>query len=466
MGYSDYSSHGGHHFQRPDTSETSYRDHDHRSSKRKSEETSHCRHHGDSSYGNDDIGENSYSYGQKKQKPRESESGSSNFWDRLMNFLKGQDEAGKNDTDWESDSGYGSDYDPVLPKKSYSRSGASTEQKTVDNKTPVADGTVAAASTEKPPAGSATAAATATPVKAFDPATQVNAADFGVDASKADNQNELQAAIKAANAQGKELYLGAGTFNHSGVLDIGGGKLTGAGPATVLHATNPDQAALKISGDGGSISNLKTTVNASNRSSQPDASAILVQNASNASVTGVTAQGASANGIRLDRANGATISNNLVTGTNADGIALMNGSTNNMVKSNVVDQAADDALSSDSYVGDAIQNSNNTFEGNLIQNSRYGRAAVSMGGKDDKMINNVVNNAPDHSPIVGGTDGNSGTMTGSGAVISGNQVNNGTSPSLEEILGWAPGTIDAASTYSNYVPGTGPGANNTPGNRT
>ncbi len=316
-----------------------------------------------------------------------------------------------------------------------------------------------------PPPAADTGSVAAAGAKPFDPATQVNARDFGVDPGKADNQAELTAAIQGAKAQGKELYIGPGTYNHSGVLDVGGGKITGAGNSTVLHATDPDNAALKISADGGAISNLKTTVNADHRSSQPDASAILVQNASNASVSNVTAQGAAANGIRLDRANNATISHNLVTGTNADGIALMNGSTNNKVRANVIDQAADDACSSDSYNGDAIQNSHNGFEGNLIQNSRYGRALVSMGGKDDILKGNHVNNKPDHSPILAGTDANSGTMTGSGGVIEDNHVNTGDAPSAATILGWAPGEIADPSSYSNYVPGTGPGANNTPGNR-
>lgn len=314
--------------------------------------------------------------------------------------------------------------------------------------------------------GAPVTAETVTQASGTQPANSLNVKDFGVEGNGvADDQVGLQKAMDAAKTQGKTLWMPEGTYNHSGVLTADGVSIQGAGPGSELHATNPDQAAIKLTGNSPSISNIKTTVSSHDRSSQPDASAILVQNADNAVVTNCTAIGASANGIRLDCASNALITHNLVSGTNADGIALMNGSTNNQVKFNVVDQAGDDAFSSDSYIGE-IQNSNNLFEGNLAQNSRYGRAFVSMGGEGDVIRNNYVDSEPDHCPILVGTDANSGTLNGSGGVIEGNQVRTAKMPSVLSVLGRPTDDLANASSYSSYKPGTGPGANNTAGNRT
>jgi parallel beta-helix repeat protein len=330
-----------------------------------------------------------------------------------------------------------------------------------------ANGATAPASggVQTPPSSALSGIAPTSAASGTQPPNSINAKDFGVKGDGvSDDQVGLQNAMDAAKAQGKSLWLPEGTYNHSGVLTADGVSIQGAGQSTELHATNPYEAAIKLTGSNPSLSNLKTTVNAQERSSQPDASAILVQSASNASVTNCTALGAAANGIRLDRASNSVISHNLVSGTNADGIALMNGSTDNRVTGNVVDQAADDAYSSDSYAGDPIQNRGNLFEGNLAQNSRYGRAFVSMGGADDIIRGNYVNSAPDHTPIIAGTDSNSGTMTGVGGIIEDNHVG-GDAPAMAAILGWDPGSLGNASAYSAYQAGTGPGANNTPGNR-
>lgn len=323
----------------------------------------------------------------------------------------------------------------------------------------VTDGTAA---TSAPAAG----AISSTSASKTQPAGSLNVEDFGaVGDGKTDNTQALNAAMQAAKADGKSVYIPEGTFNHSGVINADGVKVEGAGTGTDLHATDANNAAIKLTGDGGSIANLKTTVSASDRSSQPDAAAILLQGTNNASVSNVMTVGAGSNGIRLDGAANSTISGNAVTGSNADGIAMMNGSTNNHITNNVIDQAGDDAISSDSYLGDKVQNSGNVVENNAIQNNRYGRSGVSMGGANDVFRNNYVQNAAEHSVMKGGTDSNSDTMAGSGSVFDGNHVNDGTYPDLNTLLGWNPGKFADASSYSSYTPGTGAGANNTSGNR-
>jgi len=324
---------------------------------------------------------------------------------------------------------------------------------------------------------------------ATQPPNSVNVKDFGaVGDGKVDDQAALQKAVDQAKATGQSVWIPPGTYNHSGVLTIDGTQVNGAGKDTVLNATNPDQEAVKLTGDSPSLSNVKTTVSAPNRSSMPDAAAVLVQNASNATVTHVITQGAASNGIRLDNATGSHIANNLVLGSNADGIALMNGSSNNLVKGNVVYQAGDDSYSDDSYRGDARQDEGNTFDGNLSLDNAYGRGITLAGSKNAVVKNNIVSGSR-WIGIWGDSDPNSGTMDSIGHTIQNNVVINnpngapvqangaGTTvsgtvtevsiPSLVSILGWDPGQLPDRKGFNNlYTPGTGSGANNSGGVRT
>ncbi|WP_224365609.1 glycosyl hydrolase family 28-related protein [Hyalangium versicolor] len=321
------------------------------------------------------------------------------------------------------------------------------------------------------------------------PPDAINAKDFGVVGDgKTDDQAALQKALDAAKASGKPLYLGPGNYNHSGVLTLDGVSMVGSGDKTVLTATNPDQGAVKLTGNGAALSNIKTTfASAPSRSSMPDAAAVLIQGATNASVTNMNIQGAASNGVRIDNSSGSKVTNNLVVGTNADGIALMNGASDNLVKNNVVSQAGDDSFSDDSYSSDAKQDSGNTFESNVSLDNAYGRGIVLAGSKDAKVLNNIVSGSK-WVGIWGDSDPNSGTMTSSGHNISGNTVINspngpavqynmagggvsgtktsGGLPDLASILGWDPGAIpNRTSINSVYQPGTGSGANNSGGVR-
>lgn len=300
-----------------------------------------------------------------------------------------------------------------------------------------------------------------------------------------DNQAALQSAFKEASATGKAVWIPEGTYKHSGTLEINGAKVSGAGQGTVLEATNPQQGAVKLTGDNSSLSNLSVVSNASERSSMPDAAAVLVQNASNAQVSHVSTQGAASNGIRLDNATGSQITNNFVQGSNADGIALMNGSTNNKVDGNVVYQAGDDAFSSNSYTSDAKQNSGNVFTNNLAKDNAYGRGFALMGSRGETVENNYVSGVPG-TGISAGVDPNSDTMAGSDMRIRNNRISgtgdvpvktsgagiadegtqSGGAPDPAEILGWTPEMEDRKAYNAGYTPGTGSGANNTPGNRT
>lgn len=297
-----------------------------------------------------------------------------------------------------------------------------------------------------------------------------------------DDQAALQSAFNQAKASGQTVWMPPGTYNHSGVLTADGIHVAGAGEQSVLRATNADQSALRLTGSNGSLSNLTTEVSASQRSSMPDAAGILVQNASNAAVTGCATRGAASNGIRLDNSSHCSIKDNTVMGSNADGIALMNGSCFNLVEGNVVHQAGDDAYSDDSYLGDARQDEGNVFRNDLAYGNHYGRGFALMGSRNATIENCVSFDTPGHG-IAAGTDANSGTMTGSGHVIRNNLVlgardtpfdidgmqasgnsTSGAPPVLEDWTGKR--LVDRSMINAAYRPGTGPGSNNSGGMRT
>jgi hypothetical protein len=322
-------------------------------------------------------------------------------------------------------------------------------------------------------------------LSATQPPNSISVKDFGAKGdSVTDDQAAIQKAFEAAAASGQPVWLPPGTYNHSGVLTANGIQVSGAGESTVLRATNPNQGAVKLTGSNGAISNMTVELNSGHRSSMPDAAAICVQNATGAIVSHVKTIGAASNGIRLDNALNSKITNNFVMGSNADGIALMNGSCFNVVENNVVYQAGDDAFSDNSYIGDHRQDEGNVFRNNLALDNKYGRGFALMGSKNAIVENSYSNGTPGHG-ISAGTDYNSDTMVGTGHIIRNNGFISaratpiaadgmtvtdnrldGTAPSLSDILGWTPSSLLDRSMYNAaYVPGTGPGANNTPGNR-
>jgi len=323
---------------------------------------------------------------------------------------------------------------------------------------------------------------------ATQPANSINALDFGVVGDgKTDNQVALQKAADAAKAQGAILWIPAGVYNHSDVITMDSIRVQGAGPKTVLNATNPDKEAIILKGSNSLISNLKTTVSAPNRSSMPNDCAILVVGTSGASVHHLVIQGAASNGVRFDNVSNSSIYSNLIMGTNADGVELANGSTGNTVKNNVVYQAADMSYADYSFLGEKAQDEHNTFDTNLSLNNTYGMGFSLAGAKNDTVKNNIVSGSlwygiwADSDPtsdtmdssgniilnntVINNPDGDPVKATGPGMTVSGTQTT-GSVPSTASILGWDPGSfVDRYSFNPSYKPGTGPGAVNTSGNR-
>lgn len=71
-----------------------------------------------------------------------------------------------------------------------------------------------------------------------------------------DNQTAIQNALNAATTAGKAVRVPAGTFNHSGSLNVNDVALFGTGNASILKATTNANSAIQLSGDSPSITNL------------------------------------------------------------------------------------------------------------------------------------------------------------------------------------------------------------------
>jgi parallel beta-helix repeat protein len=319
------------------------------------------------------------------------------------------------------------------------------------------------------------------------PPNSINVKDYDATGDgSTDDQAALQNAFNAAAAQGKSVYIPAGTYNHSSTLSVSGTSVSGAGFSTSLVATDPSLEAIKL-GSNSTLSNLKTFTSASSRDSLPDEAAVDVTG-SNDSVSHLTIMGAESNGIRLDAASGAKVTGNLIEASNADGIALVNGASNNTISDNEVYQAGDDSYSDDSYTFDTKQDSGNVFSNDLALNNSYGRSFALMGSTGDT-IQNSVSDGSKWMGIVAGTDSNSRTLNGSNDKILNNLITNSlgdavdvmspggtlsqsgagmnisgnsTSGSEASTLGFAPATnlTDRSQINSTYQPGTGNGANN------
>jgi hypothetical protein len=218
----------------------------------------------------------------------------------------------------------------------------------------------------------------------FNPATMVNVENYGaVGNGQTDDTAAFNAALTAASAEGKSVYVPNGTYDHDGQISVtGSGGLIGQSSSAVLMATDTahggasgdaaeaagySNRAIDITGNGATVENLTLTANSTiPRYGGMEAIAVNIQG-SNDTVNGVTVDGGTAsqsnftNGVVVNALNGnlsnETITNNLVENTNSDYIRIAawnNNGVNNdvsnvLVQGNMALSTAGAALGDDSY---------------------------------------------------------------------------------------------------------------------
>ncbi len=230
-----------------------------------------------------------------------------------------------------------------------------------------------------------------------------------------DRTSDIETALATAKNTNDYVMLNAGTYYHSGVLTINGAELRGAGDSTILHATDPENAAVKLTGSGPKLKNIKVRTNYSGSivadsddRLQADVSCLVyVKDATNFRVENVTAQTGRGAGIMVNNSGGtsssskAYIQNCRVRDTLADGIHMTNGSKYIVVQSNNVTNTADDLIAIVSYKfqtdGSTPKNpvacrdigiNNNTLSANV-----WGRGITVNGGHHVSVTNNTVTNS-------------------------------------------------------------------------
>jgi len=325
------------------------------------------------------------------------------------------------------------------------------------------------------------------PISNTQPPNSLNVKDFG---ARGDNSSDDQAAIQKAldSAQpGQTVWLPAGNYNHSSVLKVPSGvTLAGAGKDTVLTATDPNNAAVELTGSNSGLTNLTVTSNSDSRIPHAEASTVWVNHADGAKVSNVTSIGSGANNVTIDRSNNCTVDNVLGVGSNADGIAINNGSQNNTIQNSVVRESGDDSFSDDSYLSDEVATSGNKFLNNLSVDNRYGDNYKLAGATNDILDGNVSIGGP-KGGIVVIQDTASGSRAATGNTIKNNTAIDLPAPDVsafmvdgqtsdnnhyytkdasesQQYIEEAAKTAGNYNYNKNYQAGTGPGANNSGGN--
>ncbi|MEJ8303109.1 right-handed parallel beta-helix repeat-containing protein [Saccharibacillus sacchari] len=233
-------------------------------------------------------------------------------------------------------------------------------------------------------------------VSSSKPANSISVTAYGaVGNGKTDSLAAFDKAIKAARNQGKTLYVPSGNFLLSGVLNVTGVRIVGAGAEkSVLTSTNPSSGSINLKGKSPALQNLTHVyANTGKRDGADAKNSVTVLGASDFSIRNVRIVGAGTAGILVrDGAVDGTISGNVIKNTKADGIHLTNGSKRITIENNTVKQTGDDAIAVVSYLKDSELTSDIVIRGNKVGYSSKARGISVVGGSDVTIEKNQINN--------------------------------------------------------------------------
>ena len=222
--------------------------------------------------------------------------------------------------------------------------------------------------------------------------TYVSITDFGaVGDGKTDNRAAIQKAIDFAKANGKDVFVPAGTFLHDGLIKLDGAHMYGAGDKSVLKAVNSGDQSIELTGTGAWLKYLTLDSDATTRGQAHVNAKILVQDATGFTVAGVHILNSHSAGIMIDSSQNGVVRGSTISGTNADSIHITSGSHDIVVKNNHVDHAGDDGIAVVSY-GAAAGDLNHdiTITGNTVTDNVWGRNISVVGGERVTITQNHV----------------------------------------------------------------------------
>jgi hypothetical protein len=234
------------------------------------------------------------------------------------------------------------------------------------------------------------------------------------------NASAIQSTFNYAAANKCTALIPSGTFAYSGTLTAKGIAVTGTGAGSILKALDPNNEALTLTGDGGSISNLVMHGTGTTRNVTYQAAMIWVNHATNFTVQNILVDGGSCVGIFDAGGQNGLIQNNTVQNTLADSITNTNGASGITVKGNRVVNSGDDGISNNSYLSDSNTVHNITVQGNTIMHNKWGRGLEVSGGSNITFTGNYVDNLDGYADMYVASEAEWNTQNVSTIAITGN----------------------------------------------
>jgi hypothetical protein len=235
----------------------------------------------------------------------------------------------------------------------------------------------------------------------------VSVVDFGADATgRADSANAFDAAIAAAKAAGKTVFIPAGTYQVNRHIVVDDVTIEGAGSwftiirghQVTLSSPLPDGSVHtgvgfygKYVDDGGGSHN----VHLSNFAIEGDVRDRVDTDQVNG--VGGALSDSSIDGLYIHHTkvglwfdgpmHDLTVSNTIVADVIADGINFRRGVTNSKVINSFFRNTADDAMAMWSHID---EDANNVFDHNTVQTPSLANGIAIYGGRNNTVSNNVV----------------------------------------------------------------------------
>lgn len=244
------------------------------------------------------------------------------------------------------------------------------------------------------------------------PWNSLSVTSFGADPHGIrDSADAFDRAIQAAKIFGKTVYIPVGTFQVNRHIIVDNVTIEGAGnwwsivegQQVTLSSPTPDGSVHtgigfygKYAADGGShnvhLSNFAIEGDVRERIDTDQVNGI--GGALNDSTIGSLYIQHTKVGIWLDGPmNNVTIKNTVIMDQIADGINFHQGVTNSKVVNSLIRNTGDDALAmwSEAVSGQpGIEDANNVFDHNTVQNPVLANGIAIYGGRDDTVSNNIV----------------------------------------------------------------------------
>ncbi len=242
-----------------------------------------------------------------------------------------------------------------------------------------------------------------------------------------DNQTAIQNAIDAAQSQGKPLYIPAGTFNHSGVLNVWSNvTVFGAGPASVLRATTPAASSVFLKEENAALYNFRIThANVTTRLHDGNTCGVFVETAAtNFKIANMEIDNCASAGILVFGAKGGYILNNYVHDTKADSIHNTRGARRIHIAGNRTLNSGDDGIAVVSYGDDPGTTGDILAEYNTILNNVGGRGMTVVGGDNVTYRKNYINNSGSYAGILVGGESSYNSFGATDITIEDNIITN------------------------------------------